>query len=85
MHEQEVSRLSLPRSPTKFPSLFDIDLHVDDLPGVAVEGEEHGFDVLVVDPHDEDWTARILKTVAARTSVLGETGLDEITRSKLPA
>ena len=85
MHEREVSRLSLPRSPTKFPSLFHIDLHVDDLPGVAVEGEEHGFDVLVIDPHDEDWTSRVLETVADRTSVSEEAGLDEITRSKLPA
>ena len=37
IHEREVRRLSLPRSPTKLPSLFNIDLHVDDLPGVAVE------------------------------------------------
>jgi hypothetical protein len=69
IHEREVSRLSLPSSPTKLPSLFNIDLHVDDLPGVAVEGERHGFEVLVIDPHDEDWTTRVLQTVADSATV----------------
>ena len=63
IHEREVSRLSLPSFPSKLPSLFNIDLHVDDLPGVAVEGEQHGFEVLVIDPHDEDWTRHILNAV----------------------
>jgi hypothetical protein len=49
--------------------LFNIDLHVDDLPGVAVEGERHGFEVLVIDPHDEDWTTRVLQTVADSATV----------------
>jgi hypothetical protein len=55
-HEKVVGR----HGPSKYPPAFDIDLHVDDLPGVGIEGERHGFRVVVVSPDDADWTARIL-------------------------
>ena len=42
------------RGPSKFPPAFGIDLHVDDSPGVAMEGADHRFPVLVVAPHDPD-------------------------------
>lgn len=48
-----------PRPPTKNPSAFGIDLHVDDLEGVRVEGEIHGFRVLVIRPDDEAWTEKV--------------------------
>ncbi len=51
------------RSLSKYPPAFGIDLLVDDLPGVAVEGARYGFRVLVVDPADEDWAARIRAAV----------------------
>ena len=63
IHQREVGRLSLPYTPSKYPPAFNIDLHVDDLPGVAIEGQRHGFDVLVVEPHDRDWTRHILNAV----------------------
>ena len=34
---------------SKYPPVFKIDLHVDDLPGIALEGERFGFDTLLVD------------------------------------
>lgn len=37
-------------SASKYPPAFDIDLHIDDLPGVAMEGERYGFDVHLVSP-----------------------------------
>jgi hypothetical protein len=37
-------------SASKYPPAFDIDLHIDDLPGVALEGEKYGFDVHLLSP-----------------------------------
>lgn len=70
IHLREVCRQSLSGTPSKLPSLFNIDLHVDDLPGVAVEGERHGFDVLIIDPYDEDWTTSVWHAVTDRSAVL---------------
>jgi hypothetical protein len=50
--------------PSKFPPAFGIDLHVDDSAGVQMEGDAHGFRVLVVHPEDRHWTKRVLDTVA---------------------
>ncbi|RSK35515.1 hypothetical protein [Hymenobacter metallilatus] len=41
---------------TKHPPTFGIELLVDDSEGVRLEGERHGFRVLVVRPDDERWT-----------------------------
>jgi hypothetical protein len=47
------------RGPSKFPPAFGIGLHVDDSPGVALEGQEHGFKVVVVRVDDPHWTRRV--------------------------
>jgi len=62
VHEREVGL----RGPSKYPPAFGIDLHVDDSPGVAMEGVDHCFEVLVVAPDDPNWAARILDEVDAR-------------------
>lgn len=54
------------RGPSKFPPAFGIDLHVDDSLGVAMEGAEHRFPVLVVAPGDSGWVERVLSEVDAR-------------------
>ncbi len=54
------------RGPSKFPPAFGIDLHVDDSSGVAMEGADHRFAVLVVSPGDSDWVERVLSEVDAR-------------------
>jgi hypothetical protein len=54
------------RGPSKYPPAFGIDLHVDDSEGVRLEGERHGFSVVVVSPDDLQWTARVLAEVDAR-------------------
>jgi len=53
-HEREVRVRS-----TKYPPQFGIDLLVDDAPGVGLEGERHGFAVLVIDPADAEWVAKV--------------------------
>jgi hypothetical protein len=62
MHEKTVGL----RGPSKYPPAFHIDLHVDDSPGVAMEGADHRFAVLVIDPDDKDWVNRVLNEVDAR-------------------
>ena len=62
VHEQKIGV----RGPSKYPPAFGIDLHVDDSPGVAMEGVDHRFEVLVVAPDDPDWATRIIGEVDAR-------------------
>jgi hypothetical protein len=49
--------------PSKYPPAFGIDLLVDDLEGVRLEGKQYGFAVVRVAPDDPDWTARVLAAV----------------------
>lgn len=61
-HEQTVGL----RGPSKFPPAFGIDLHIDDSSGVAMEGAEHRFAVLVVSPEEVHWVEQVLREVDAR-------------------
>jgi hypothetical protein len=61
-HERTVG----PKGPSKYPPAFGIDLHVDDSDGVRLEGERHGFAVVVVSPEDPDWTSRVLEAAEER-------------------
>ena len=51
---------------TKHPPSFGIDLLIDDSEGVRIEGERHGFRVLVVSPEDEEWTGKVRAALAAK-------------------
>ena len=62
LHEQVVGL----RGPSKYPPAFKIDLHIDDSLGVAMEGMDHQFAVLVVSPEDSGWAARVLNEVDMR-------------------
>lgn len=44
---------------TKHPPSFGIDLLIDDSEGVRIEGERHGFRVLVVAPEDKLWAEKV--------------------------
>ena len=61
-HDRVVGR----SGPSKYPPAFGVDLHVDDLPGVAIEGERHGFAAVVVTPDDRDWARIVHAAVADR-------------------
>jgi hypothetical protein len=63
-HRRELSGLRFLRLPSKYPPAFGIDLHVDDSEGVRMEGDEHGFTVVVVQPGDESWAEKVLKAAA---------------------
>ncbi|MBI6920781.1 MULTISPECIES: hypothetical protein [Pseudomonas] len=59
-HQQILAQKGLENSPSKLPSAFDIDLHVDDSDGVRLEGVDHGFRVVVVCPKDENWAQKVM-------------------------
>ena len=63
MHERFVGRDRFDRYVSKYPPVFDIDLHVDDLEGVGIEGEERGFRVVIVSAADENWTQKVKDAV----------------------
>jgi hypothetical protein len=50
---------------TKHPPSFGIDLLIDDSAGVRIEGERHGFRVLVVAPEDAEWTQKVRAALGA--------------------
>jgi hypothetical protein len=62
-HWRALSGHRFSRLPSKYPPAFGIDLHVDDSEGVRMEGDEHGFRVVVVSPDDREWTKRVLDAV----------------------
>ncbi|HEY1136184.1 MAG TPA: hypothetical protein VGE64_01710 [Xanthomonadaceae bacterium] len=51
------------RVASKYPPAFGIDLLIDDAPGVEVEGRQHGFAVLRIDPGDADWSLKVLDAI----------------------
>ncbi|WP_223151631.1 hypothetical protein [Chitinophaga varians] len=50
---------------SKYPPAFNIDVHIDDSPGVAIEGTRHQFNTIIVAERDNDWTATVLKQIAS--------------------
>jgi len=48
---------------SKYPPAFDIDVHVDDSPGLRIEGDRFNFKTIIVDEHDKDWGQTILKSL----------------------
>lgn len=49
--------------PSKYPSLFNIDIHIDDSKGVALEGEKYNFKTIIVDEDVESWKEFVLKNI----------------------
>jgi hypothetical protein len=52
---------------SKYPPAFGIDLLVDDSEAVAARGSALGYRVLLIDPDDGDWCARVLGAVHSAT------------------
>jgi hypothetical protein len=65
VHDRYLRRTRDQYPPSKHPGAFGIDLHVDDSAGVQMEGKEHGFNVVVVEPGDQDW-AEVVWAAAER-------------------
>lgn len=47
--------------PSKVPSKFGIDLHIDDDTSVKQNGVQFGFNVLILSKTDTEWTVKVLE------------------------
>jgi hypothetical protein len=45
---------------SKYPPAFDIDVHIDDSPGLRIEGERFNFKTIIVSEKDKNWAQTIL-------------------------
>ena len=58
-HAREVQGTRLEAMPSKYPSRYKIDLHVDDDVSVLQNGRTYGFRVLIVGEQDDAWTDKV--------------------------
>jgi hypothetical protein len=68
VHDALLRRTPNDYPPSKNPGAFGIDLHVDDSDGVRMEGDQHGFNVVVVAPDDAAWT-EVVSSAAAKVQI----------------
>ncbi len=62
-HLKEVQGIKKDPMPSKYPSRYRIDLHIDDDISVAQNGKLYGFKVLIIKEEDDEWASSILATV----------------------
>lgn len=62
-HAEEVQRNSHEGLPSKYPSKYRIDLHIDDDISVKQNGDTYGFRVLIVGEDDDMWTEKIISKI----------------------
>lgn len=62
-HAKEVQRNSHEGLPSKYPSKYRIDLHIDDDISVRQNGDTYGFRVLIVGEDDDMWTEKIISKI----------------------
>ncbi len=58
-HEREVQGNKKEAMPSKYPSKYRIDLHIDDDISVARNGKTYGFKVFIVGEQDDEWIDKI--------------------------
>lgn len=47
--------------PSKVPSKFGINLHIDDDISVKENGIQYGFNVMIISKEDELWTQKVIE------------------------
>lgn len=58
-HQKEVQRNNSQAMPSKYPSKYRIDLHIDDDVSVYQNGIRYGFKVYLIKNEDIDWVSNI--------------------------
>jgi hypothetical protein len=48
---------------SKYPPAFDIDLHVDDSPGVAIEGRRFNFKTVIIENDSINWMLSLRQAI----------------------
>lgn len=62
-HAREVQGNKTEVMPSKYPSKYQIALHIDDDISVAQNGRTYGFKVLLVGEQDDDWAEKIRREI----------------------
>ena len=65
-HRDEVQRDKQEPMPSKYPSWYRIDLHIDDDISVLNNGRVYGFKVFLIGEQDDQWTDKILERIDLR-------------------
>ena len=79
-HAREVQRTRKDAMPSKYPSRYKIDLHIDDDVSVLQNGRTYGFRVLIVGEQDDEWADKIwnevekIRGMKERTDNVHQTG-----------
>ena len=60
IHESTVQGNRKEIMPSKVPSKFGIDLHIDDDLSVKQNGKQFGFNVLIVKKNDDEWDKKVM-------------------------
>lgn len=71
VHEQEVQKGHSAAMPSKYPSKYRIDLHIDDDVSVAQNGKIYGFRVFLISEQDDLWVEKVKNQISViRNSVI---------------
>lgn len=62
-HAAEVQNGKREPMPSKYPSKYKIDLHIDDDISVKQNGDTYGFRVMIIGMDDPDWTEKIIERI----------------------
>ena len=62
-HAKEVQANKKEAMPSKYPSKYGIDLHIDDDISVAQNGRTYGFKVFVIGAQDDEWAEKIKEEI----------------------
>lgn len=62
-HAAEVQRGKREPQPSKYPSKYKIDLHIDDDISVKQNGDTYGFRVTIIGENDPEWTDKIIEQI----------------------
>ena len=65
-HQREVQGNKAEAMPSKYPSHYRIDLHIDDDKSVLENGKYYGFVVYLIQEDDEHWTEKIIEQIRKR-------------------
>ena len=60
-HEQIMKHTN--KSCSKYPPAFSIDVHIDDSPGVGLEGERYNFRTIILSEDQIAWTDFVLEHI----------------------
>ncbi|MDE7094074.1 MAG: HAD family hydrolase, partial [Oscillospiraceae bacterium] len=62
-HAREVQGSKSESMPSKYPSHYRIDLHIDDDKSVLENSKIYGFRVYFIQEHDENWVENIINII----------------------